>query len=30
LKSGDLVITGLTGAVKAGPTRPAGPRLFWK
>jgi HlyD family secretion protein len=31
LKSGDLVITGITGmtgAPKAGATRPAGPRLF--
>jgi len=28
LKSGDLVITGITGGAKAGATRPAGPRLF--
>jgi HlyD family secretion protein len=28
LKSGDLVITGMTGGAKAGATRPAGPRLF--
>jgi HlyD family secretion protein len=28
LKSGDLVITGMTGAAKAGAARPAGPRLF--
>jgi HlyD family secretion protein len=28
LKSGDLVITGITGGPKAGATRPAGPRLF--
>jgi hypothetical protein len=30
LKSGDLVITGMTGGAKAGAGRPAGPRLFWK
>jgi len=28
LKSGDLVITGMTGGAKAGAARPAGPRLF--
>jgi HlyD family secretion protein len=28
LKSGDLVITGMTGATKASAARPAGPRLF--
>ncbi len=28
LKSGDLVITGITGGPKAGAARPAGPRLF--
>jgi HlyD family secretion protein len=28
LKSGDLVITGMTGATKANAARPAGPRLF--
>jgi HlyD family secretion protein len=28
LKSGDLVITGMTGGPKAGAARPAGPRLF--
>jgi HlyD family secretion protein len=28
LKSGDLVITGMTGGAKAGAGRPAGPRLF--
>jgi HlyD family secretion protein len=28
LKSGDLVITGITGGAKAGAARPAGPRLF--
>ncbi len=28
LKSGDLVITGITGASKSSGTRPAGPRLF--
>jgi HlyD family secretion protein len=28
LKSGDLVITGMTGGAKAGAVRPAGPRLF--
>jgi HlyD family secretion protein len=28
LKSGDLVITGITGGAKAGAGRPAGPRLF--
>ena len=27
-KSGDLVITGMTGGVKASAARPAGPRLF--
>jgi HlyD family secretion protein len=28
LKSGDLVITGMTGSAKSGAARPAGPRLF--
>jgi HlyD family secretion protein len=28
LKSGDLIITGMTGGAKAGAARPAGPRLF--
>jgi HlyD family secretion protein len=28
LKSGDLVITGITGGAKAGAARPTGPRLF--
>jgi hypothetical protein len=28
LKSGDLIITGMTGGPKAGAARPAGPRLF--
>jgi HlyD family secretion protein len=28
LKSGDLIITGMTGGAKAGTGRPAGPRLF--
>jgi HlyD family secretion protein len=28
LKSGDLVITGMTGGAKSGAARPAGPRLF--
>ena len=28
LKPGDLIITGMTGAPKAGAARPAGPRLF--
>jgi HlyD family secretion protein len=28
LKSGDLIITGMTGGAKAGAGRPAGPRLF--
>jgi HlyD family secretion protein len=28
LKSGDMVITGMTGGAKAGAGRPAGPRLF--
>jgi HlyD family secretion protein len=28
LKSGDLVITGITGGAKAGASRPSGPRFF--
>jgi HlyD family secretion protein len=28
LKSGDLVITGITGASKSSSSRPTGPRLF--
>jgi len=28
LKSGDLIITGMSGGAKAGAARPAGPRLF--